>query len=78
MMEFLILSSVVGLIIYGFQQFTDPGDRMAIKVRKDGSREYERVSAEPDTTLPIWIKILIFIIIASVLFMPLDFILNRS
>jgi hypothetical protein len=78
MSEFLVLSIIVAVLVYGFQQFTDHQDRIAIKIRKDGSREYERISSEPEIMFPLWLKIAIFIVIASVLFMPLDFILNRS
>jgi hypothetical protein len=78
MSEFLVLSIIVAILVYGFQQFTDYQTRMAIKIRKDGGREYERISSEPEIMFPLWLKIAIFIVIASVLFMPLDFILNRS
>jgi|GEM_PF-5877980 len=78
MSEFLILSVIVALVLFGFQHYADHRDRMAIKVRRDGKREYERISSQPDLSFPLWIKIVIFILIASVLFMPLDFMLNRS
>ncbi|WP_194850434.1 hypothetical protein [Nonlabens antarcticus] len=78
MIEFLILSIIVAVLIYGFREFTDHQDRMAIKIRKDGRHEYERISSKPKIMFPLWLKIAIFIVIASVLFMPLDFILNRS
>lgn len=78
MLEFLLLAAIVAVIAFGWLHFSNDPDRMAIKVRKDGKREYERISSDPDLAFPLWIKILIFILIASVLFMPLDFMLNRS
>ncbi len=77
MADFFTVAIIVGVFIFGYQQFADHPDRMAIKVRRDGKRVFERVPAEPETVFPLWIKITIFILISGVLFIPLDFILKR-
>jgi len=77
MTEFMVIATIVAILIYGFNFFTDGKDTIAVKLRKDGKYEYQKVSSQPQNEVSLWLKIIIFIMIASVLFMPLDFILNR-
>ncbi|KQC33707.1 hypothetical protein AAU57_10490 [Nonlabens sp. YIK11] len=78
MSEFIVIAIIVAVIIYGINLFNDHKDTVAIKLRKDGKHEYHKVPAEPKDQTSIMIKIAVFILIASVLYIPLDFILNRS
>lgn len=77
-MEFMVIAAVVAMFLYGLDLFKNHQDALAIKLRRDGKPEFERVSSTSNEDFPILIKIFIFIVIASVLFIPLDFILNRS
>lgn len=78
MTEFMIIAAVVAIIIYGLSRLNSNKDSIAIKLRKDGTPEYQRVSNTGGEEFPLLLKIVIFVMIASVLFIPLDFILNRS
>ena len=77
MTDFIMIAIIFAIFFYGFYLFKNDQDSIAIRLRKDGSHDYKRVPSSPDAEFPIWIKITIFILIASVLFIPLDFILNR-
>ena len=78
MTEFMIIAIIVAIVLYGFQLFKDDKDTVAIKLRKDGKHEYHKVPAAPKDEMSILMKIVVFVLVASVLFIPLDFILNRS
>jgi len=77
MSEFIVIAILVAVLIYGLNLYGKNPDSIAIKLRKDGKYDYERISSKPESDFPMWIKITIFILLASVLFIPLDFILNR-
>ena len=78
MSGFIVIAIVVALILFAFNYYNEDKDVTAIKLRKDGKPEYYKVPAESRGEFPLFVKIAIFILIASVLYMPLDFILNRS
>ncbi len=76
--DFIFIAAIVGIAIYGIGLYSDHRNGTAIKLRKDGSYSYERVPVSRHKVFPTWLKIAIFIVLASVLFIPLDFLLNRS
>ncbi len=76
--DFIIIAAIMGVVLYGWELWNDSHSLTAIKLRKDGTRDYHRVPTDDKKLFPTWIKIAIFIVVASVLFIPLDFILNRS
>ncbi|AZQ44232.1 hypothetical protein [Nonlabens ponticola] len=78
MSAFIIIAILVALLLFANFKINKDKDHIAIRIRKDGKHSYHRVPANEATPFPNWLKILIFLIVASILFMPLDFLLNRS
>lgn len=75
-----------GAAIYGlYQKFIsspseNPADnsRIAIKIDRKGNHRYETLPEADDDEMELWIKIVIAIAAIALLFIPIEFYLNRS
>jgi hypothetical protein len=78
MNQFIIIASIVAILWFLNIFWTKDKDRVAIKIKKDGKYHLQRMSNDAEQQVPILLKLLVFIIIAAILYMPLDYLLNRS